>query len=402
MNGRTAAIVAWAALAIELLLMVTAQVLDAGATVPIELDTAIPNLFFVSIVGFGALGALILTRQPTNRYGWLMSAIAFVHALGYFAAGLAGYLLYRDPTPLSGGVVAVWFFVSSAPVHYVPSVTLVFLLFPDGRLPSRRWRPLAVLTLISLVLASVGVAMLDGPFPVFPAFTNPFGVPGPLPITLVGIGTILGSICVAGSVASLLARYRSASAIERQQLKWIFYGAAASLVVMVAVLGLGLPVTSAATYLSAATVVLAAAAGVAILRYHLFDIDLLINRTLVYGITTTGIAAAFLVGIVVLQALVRPFTGGSEIAVAGSTLASLGLVGPVRRWAQDGVDRRFYRARFDSVRTVDEFAVRLRDQVDLDAVRGDLLSTVAQTMQPTHASVWLRLPTRNDSRTPVA
>lgn len=402
MNGRTAAIVAWAALAIELLLMVTAQVLDAGVTVPIELDTAIPNLFFVSIVGFGALGALILTRQPTNRYGWLMSAIAFVHALGYFAAGLAGYLLYRDPTPLSGGVVAVWFFVSSAPVHYVPSVTLVFLLFPDGRLPSRRWRPLAVLTLISLVLASVGVAMLDGPFPVFPAFTNPFGVPGPLPITLVGIGTILGSICVAGSVASLLARYRSASAIERQQLKWIFYGAAASLVVMVAVLGLGLPVTSAATYLSAATVVLAAAAGVAILRYHLFDIDLLINRTLVYGITTTGIAAAFLVGIVVLQALVRPFTGGSEIAVAGSTLASLGLVGPVRRWAQDGVDRRFYRARFDSVRTVDEFAVRLRDQVDLDAVRGDLLSTVAQTMQPTHASVWLRLPTRNDSRTPVA
>ena len=402
MNWRTAATVAWAALATELALMVAAQAMDAGVALPIELDTTIPNVFFVSIVSFGALGALILTRQPANRYGWLMSAIAFVHVLGYFAAGVAGYLLYRDATPAPGGVGAAWFFVSSAPVHYVPSVTLVFLLFPDGRLPSRRWRPLVELTLISLVVATIGVATLDGPLAVFPAVTNPFGVPGPVPLALVGIGTVLGAICVAGSVASLLARYRSASAIERQQLKWIFYGSAASLVVTVAVLGLGLPVTSAATYLSVATVILAAAAGVAILRYHLFDIDLLINRTLVYGITTTGIAVAFLVGIAVLQALMRPFTGGSEIAVAGSTLASLGLVGPVRRWAQDGVDRRFYRARFDSARTVDEFAVRLRDQVDLDAVRGDLLATVAQTMQPTHASIWLRLPSRHDSRTPAA
>jgi len=401
-TGRTGATVAWAAFAIELVLMVAAQVLDGGLTLPIELDTTIPNVFFLSIVSFGALGALILTRQPTNRYGWLMTAIAFVHTLGYFAAGLAGYLLYRDATPAPGGVGAAWFFVWSAAVHYVPSATLVFLLFPDGRLPSRRWRPLAVLTLISLVVAPIGVATLEGPLAVFTAFSNPFGVPGPLPLALVGIGTILGAICVAGSVASLFARYRSAAGVERQQLKWILYGAAASLVVAVVVLGLGVPVTSAATYLSVATVVLAVAAGVAILRYHLFDIDLLINRTLVYGITTGGIAASFVIGIIVLQTLVRPFTGGSEIAVAGSTLASLGLVGPVRRWAQDGVDRRFYRARFDSARTVDDFAVRLRDQVDLDAVRVDLLTTVAQTMQPSHASVWLRTPGRNDSRTPVA
>jgi len=401
-RGRTGATVAWAALATELVLMVAAQVLDAGLTLPIELDTTIPNVFFVSIVSFGLLGALILTRQPTNRYGWLMSGIAFVHVLGYFAAGLAGYLLYRDASPAPGGVVVAWFFVWSAAIHYVPSTTFVFLLFPDGRLPSQRWRPLAVLTLISLLAAPLGVATLEGPLAVFSAFTNPFGVPGPVPLALVGIGTILGAICAVGSVASLLARYRSASAIEKQQLKWILYGGAASLVVAVAVLGLGIPITSAATYLSVATVVLAAAAGVAILRYHLFDIDLLINRTLVYGITTTGIAAAFLVGIVVLQALARPFTGGSEIAVAGSTLASLGLVGPVRRWAQGGVDRRFYRARFDSARTVDEFAVRLRDEVDLDAVRRDLLATVALTMQPTHTSVWLRVPTRNDSRTRAA
>jgi len=236
MKGRTAATVAWAALAIEVVLMVASQVLDAGLTLPIELDTTIPNVFFLSIVSFSALGALILTRQPTNRYGWLMSAIAFVHLLGYFAAGLAGYLLYRGVTPAPGGVGAAWFFVWSAAVHYVPSTTLVFLLFPDGRLPSPRWRPLALLTLISLVVAPIGVATLEGPLAVFPAFTNPFGVPGPVPLALVGIGTILGAICTVGSVASLLARYRSASAIERQQLKWILYGAAASLVVAVVVL----------------------------------------------------------------------------------------------------------------------------------------------------------------------
>jgi len=227
-----------------------------------------------------------------------MSAIAFVHVLGYFAAGLAGYLLYRDASPAPGGVGAAWFFVWSSAVHYVPSVTLVFLLFPDGRLPSRRWRPLAVLTLISLVVAPTGVATLEGPLAVFPAFSNPFGVPGPVPLALVGIASILGAICAVGSVASLFARYRSAAGVERQQLKWILYGAATSLVAVVVVLGLGIPVTSAATYVSGATVVLAAAAGVAILRYHLFDIDLLINRTLVYGITTSGIAAAFLTGIV--------------------------------------------------------------------------------------------------------
>jgi hypothetical protein len=132
------------------------------------------------------------------------------------------------------------------------------------------------------------------------------------------------------------------------------------------------------------------AVAIAPLREHLYDIDALINRALVYGATTASIAIAFFSGIVVLQALLRPVTGGSEIAVAASTLASVALVQPLRKRAQSFVDRRFYRSRYDAARTLDEFSVRLRDEVDLDAVRAELVGVVRDTVQPTHAGVWLR------------
>jgi len=310
--------------------------------------------------------------------------------IGRSGAAAAAYLLYRDPAPLPGGVGLAWFFVWSATLHYAPSVTLVFLLFPNGRLPSPRWRPLEVLTAIAFVVAPMRVARLEGPIAVFDRLQKPFGVPGPLPLALVGSATILAAICSVGSIASLIVRYRAALGVERQQLKWILYGGATSVVAIAFILALGIPLTAATTVITAATVVLAAAAGVAILRYHLYDIDLLINRTLVYGLTTTGLAIAFFAGIVVLQTLLRPITGGSEVAVAASTLGSVALGGPLRRRAQAAVDRRFYRSRFDAARTVDEFTVRLRDQVDLDALRSDLLRTAADTMHPAQAGVWLR------------
>ncbi|MDQ6857825.1 MAG: hypothetical protein M3Z65_02395 [Chloroflexota bacterium] len=390
MSWRAARTLAWGALGLDVLVMIGAAVIDRDLVGPVDLVTSLPNVFFASIVSFGLLGALIITRQPANRYGWLMSAIAFIHALGYGAAAAGADLLYRDPAPRPGGVGLAWFFVWSATLHYAPSVTLVFLLFPNGRLPSPRWRPLAVLTAIAFVVAPVGVATLDGPLPVFDGVLNPFGVPGPLPLALVGSATILAAICAVGSITSLFVRYRGARGVERQQLKWILYGGATSVVAIGVILGLGIPLTAATTVITGASVVLAAAAGVAILRYHLYDIDLLINRTLVYGLTTAGLGAAFFAGIVILQTVLRPITGGSEIAVAAATLGSVALGGPLRRRAQAGVDRRFYRSRFDAARTVDDFSARLRDQVDLDALRADLLHTAADTMQPAHAGVWLR------------
>ncbi|HEV2010825.1 MAG TPA: hypothetical protein VGS17_07355 [Candidatus Limnocylindria bacterium] len=391
MNRRTAAALAWAALGFELLVVVMGAIVKAvGPTTPFELDTQLVNVFALSIVAFGLLGALIVTRRPENRLGWVFTAIAFVHALGYLAAVLAGYLVYRGPTPEPVGVMLAWLFIWSANLHYVPSGTFVFLLFPDGRLPSRRWRSVVVLTLASTVGLAVATATLPGPFVVFTDIQNPFGVEGPLPLALAGVSFFIGGGCALASVASLFVRYRSAAGVERQQLKWFLYGGAITVGTVMVIIALGIPLSSATYLASGATIVIAAAAAVAIFRYHLYDIDLLINRTLVYGLTTGGLALAFFALVVALQTLLRPFTGGSELAVAGSTLGSVALFQPLRRRAQAGVDRRFYRSRYDAGRTVDDFTVRLRDEVDLEAVRADLLDAVGETMRPIHASLWLR------------
>jgi hypothetical protein len=382
---------AWAALAFELVVIVAGAVFKVfGPPLPPQLDTDLVNIFSLSIIAFGLFGALIVTRHPENRLGWVFTAIAFVHSLGYLATTLAGYLIYARPTPEPTGVLLAWIFIWSANLHYVPSGTFVFLLFPDGRLPSRRWRPVVWLALASMVGLAVGTATLAGPLFVFTDIQNPFGVAGPLPLALAGASFVTGGICAVASVASLFVRYRRASGVERQQLKWFLYGGAILVATFMVIIGLGMTITSATYLASGATIVIAAVAAVAIFRYHLYDIDLLINRTLVYGLTTGGLAVAFIVLVGALQALLHPFTGGSELAVAGSTLGSVALFQPLRTRAQAGVDRRFYRARYDASRTVDDFSVRLRDEVDLEAVRAGLLDAVGKTVRPIHASLWLR------------
>ena len=395
MSRRTRARLAWAALGFDVAVIVTGAVVAAiGPTPPVELTTQLVNVFSVSIVAYGLLGALIATRRPDNRLGWVFSGIAFVHSISYLCAVLAAYLIYRGPEPAPAGVLLGWTFIWTANLHYVPSGTLVFLLFPDGRLPSSRWRAVLWLTVASMAGLAVATALLPGPLVVFTSVENPFGVAGALPLALAGISFLVGGGCAIASVGSLFVRYRRANGIERQQIKWYLYGGAVATAAVVAIIALGLPLASATVLSSEATIIIAAAAAVAIFRHHLYDIDQLINRTLVYAITTGGLAIAFFGSVVVLQSLLSTLTGGSELSVAASTLGTLALGGPVRRRAQDGVDRRFYRSRFDAARTVDEFTVRLRDQVDLDAVRADLIRTVHQTVQPTHARVWLRGPVR--------
>ena len=391
MKRRAAAALAWAALGFDVLVIVGSAVLKAvGPPLPLDLVTDVLNVFAFSIMAFGLLGALIVTRRPDNRLGWVFTAIAFVHSLGYLAAALAGYLIYRGPTPEPAGVVLAWAFIWAANLHYVPSGTFVFLLFPDGHLPSRRWRLVVVLTFASMAGLAIATAMLPGPLLVFTDVQNPFGVDGPLPLALAGGSFLIGGGCGVASVASLFVRYRGAAGVERQQIKWFLYGGALAIATFPVIVGLGVPITSATYIVSGATIVIAAAAAVAIFRYHLYDIDLLINRTLVYGVTTGGLALAFFALVVALQALLHPVTGGSELAVAGSTLGSVALFQPIRQRAQTAVDRRFYRSRYNAGRTVDDFSVRLRDEVDLEAIRAGLLDAVRKTMRPTHASVWLR------------
>ncbi len=351
----------------------------------------------VSLLATTIVGVTIAVRRPGNPIGWIFSWLAFVIAT-YLAAG--GYAIHDTvvaPGSLPGGEWAAWF-RNWADRCVAGLVLLAFLLFPTGRLASPRWRPALALPPL-VVLGMAARAFVPGPMD-FLGMPNPVGLEWvPLSVNggyTGGIPAIVGSLV---AVAQLATRFRAAGAVEREQIKWLTLPVIALIVALIATVvtlasgestlgGVNGPVISALYAL--VELLLPICMGIAVLRYRLYDIDVLINRALVYGATTAGIALSFLAGIVVLQALLRPLTSGSEVAVAASTLLSFALFQPLRRRMQGGVDRRFYRSRYDAARTLDVFSARLRDEVALDAVRLDLLDAVRDTVQPAHASIWLR------------
>jgi hypothetical protein len=212
---------------------------------------------------------------------------------------------------------------------------------------------------------------------------------------LVRVGGVLLSAGLVGAGASLIVRYRRARTEERLQLKWVVYAGCAALVMVLVSVFLFTqpqPLRSLFQPFTLAPLLIPIAAAIAILRYRLYDIDLVIERTLVYGAVSATLAATYIAAVVLLQALLRPVTGGSEVAIALSTLLVVALFQPIRRRAQDAVDRRFYRARYDAARTIDAFSARLRGDVELDSVRADLIAVIHETIHPAHASVWLRRP----------
>ena len=374
-----------------------------GGTDGTEPAFTLDNLFnALSLGAITAVGLVIAVRRPANPIGWTFGALGFLLALFLAAGGYAICALIIAPGSLPGGEWAAWFRhwgdrSSSA------LLLLLFLLFPNGRLASPRWRPALVLPPVVAIGFFVGRALYQGPLP-FLRIANPLGVAWVPRLAddgvFGGVPLILGGIVAA---AQLAVRYRRAGGAEREQIRWLAVPVLALVVALIATVttfllgipadvGVNGPVVSA--LFAVAEFLLPVCMGIAILRYRLYDIDVLINRALVYGATTAGIAAAFFGGIVLLQAVLRPITSGSELAVAASTLASVALFQPLRRGMQEIVDRRFYRSRYDAGRTVDEFSVRLRDQVALEAVRADLIAVVGTTLQPAHASVWLRERTR--------
>jgi hypothetical protein len=269
---------------------------------------------------------------------------------------------------------------------------IMILLFPSGRPPTVRWWPVAWLAIASTLLFAatdaLGAYLAAGPP------ESPFGTP--ILRESLGwaslVGALLWAVTLVAAIASLVVRFRRSRGAERQQLKW--FACAAAVVVFFQLVGLVVyvapipPVISSLTTLSWGLLPLSAA--IAILRYRLYDIDVVIERTLVYGVVTVLLGATYVTTVVVLQGLLRPLTEGSEIAVAMSTLFVVALFQPIRRRAQDAIDRRFYRARYDAARTIDAFSVRLRRDVDLDSVRTDLIAVIHDTIHPAHASVWLR------------
>jgi hypothetical protein len=358
---------------------------------------------------FPLVGALIASRRPENSIGWIFLADGLFWALTNTSDYYGVYgVVSPGSVPFAVGVagINVWL--------WVPAIgllgTYVFLLFPDGRPPSGRWRPLAWLSGVTIVLTSIVVGLTPGPMLHLGGVRNPFGVEGSLwlgaaPYVLVP----LFLSCMLLSAFSLVLRYRRSSGVERQQIKWIALAASfIGLLYLVAMIGsfvvpqetwfaagspLWLILLEGAALLS--FTVVPVAVGFAILRYRLYDIDLLINRTLVYGSLTATLIALYFGGVATAQAIFRALTGQEQqpqLAVVVSTLVIAAVFNPLRRRIQSFIDRRFYRKKYDAAKTLESFSAKLRDETDLESLNAELLSVIRETMQPEHLSVWLREP----------
>ncbi len=379
---------AWSLAAVALSMMVAGVALTAvadGAVSGVDIGlTAV-------LLTFPVVGALVASRQPGNAIGWLFCAAGTL--LG--AASLAqGYAEVALPDGRPGAVWAAWLsgWLYLAPVFGLPS--LLFLLFPDGRPLRPRWRVAVWVATVAVVLQSVGTALrpgelLDAPVP---GIENPLGVSGAeLPE---GLGWALGLLSLLLATTSLTLRFRRARGVERVQLTWfvsaavVFAVSTMAAVVIWTVEG-DLPEVAQLLLLAAYSTI-PLASGIAILRHRLYDIDVVIKRTLVYGSLTALLLVTYLGLVLVFRLVLSPVTGDTDLAVAGSTLAVAALFRPLRARTQGVVDRRFYRERYDAARTLEEFASRLRDQLDLGALGTDLRLVVRQTMAPAHVSLWLR------------
>jgi hypothetical protein len=367
--------------------------------VGLHLEETFPFVFMQ--LSLCAVGAAVAWRQPRNPIGWLLSAAGLAAGVEFLAAGYMTYgLLSEGGLPWAD--VVSWFWSWGASLIGLCVVPVLFI-FPDGHLRSRQARVGIVLGVLATVAIALVISPRAGPMLGIRFAENPFGWREGarlLDVALV-IPFALGLTSFALGASALRTRYRSANDLERQQLKWLFGGIAlwvATYTISAPTFfsdAFGVAVDPVVPYLGrlGAAVgfsIVPVVIGIAILRYRLYDIDVLINRTLVYGATSATIAATFFLGIVALTQLMRPLTSGSEFAIAASTLVSFALFHPIRLRVQDAVDRRFDRSRYDASRTLDGFADRLRDEVDLDALRADLMGAVRETMAPAHASLWLR------------
>jgi hypothetical protein len=369
-----------------------------GYRTPLVLDFWALLLF----MSFATAGALVASRQPGNAIGWIFCYLGIAFSLTVAGEEYALYALVTEPSLLPGGEGLAWLAsLLDRPIAFAV-LALVFLLFPEGRLLSRRWRLVVWLDLIAVVCL-VAWALEPGPFGNLELVrvANPFGVEGLAALLgkleMVGLFMTL-AVAVAGAI-SLVLRFRRARGVERQQLKWFAFSG----VVFCAVFAIGpvlwyLPEFAgtewiwAVLFLSAASTI-PVAVGIAIMRYRLYEIDLLINRTLVYGALTATLALVYFGGIATTEAIFRALTGQEQqpqLAIVVSTLVIAALFNPLRRRIQAFIDRRFYRRKYDAIKILEAFSASLRDETDLEALSDDLAGVVKETMQPVHVSLWLR------------
>jgi hypothetical protein len=399
MSHPTAARVAWSLCALSLALTALGLLLLAQ-------NLSHPSAYLydywldntIGAISFAPVGALIAARRPANPLGWLMCLYGVALSVGHFSSQYAIYALLAQPNSLPAGQAMAW--ISS---WILPPIigfqVFSFFLFPTGRLPSGRWRSLAWLTVAFVVAGVVSSAFSFGANAGLGSVRNPLGKEGFSTVYEIVLTFMLPILYIAVAT-SLFVRLRRATGVERQQIKWFAYAAAANIggVVLAYMIpdtidtplwfdrvGFALNI--------AVTPTIPIAIGIAILRYRLYEIDTIINRTLVYGSLTATLAAVYFGGVAATQAIFRAFTGQEhepQLAIVVSTLLIAALFNPLRRYIQGLIDRRFYRRKYDAARTLEAFSARLRDETDLDALCEDLTSAVKETMQPAHLSLWLR------------
>ena len=395
-RGRSAAFTALACLSA----CVLATVAELVYSLSIE---AAPDLFLVAMLAFPFVGALVASRQPSNSVGWILLGVGLAWSLPSLLSVYGDYGL-EQPGTLPRPDIAIALYEPT----WIPPIglmgTFLILLFPDGHLPSARWRKLAWLSAAAMTLSFVVFLFAPTNFEGsgYPEVENPLGIESLRPVLEAAFGVIaLIPVCIAGSAAGLIQRFRRARGRERLQLKWLAAagGAVASMYLMFvaailpSIFSGGEPPAWTGPFGRIAAfsfVLIPIAIGAAILRHRLYDIDLIINRTLVYGLLTATLTGAYLLVVTLLQSILRPVTGPSELAVAGSTLAVAALFRPARVRIQAFIDRRFFRSKYDAARTVEAFTARLRGEIDLEAMTEELAIVVRNTLEPTHLSLWLR------------
>jgi len=368
------------------------------------LDDVVGMVLNVGFGAFAVVGALLVAKRSTNLIGWIMAAIAFMVAIFNAGGAYATYVMVTRGQPDALAVVGAWtancywFVMLALALFYLP------MLFPDGRLLSRRWLPVAVVAGIAASGFVLPRAFMDTlPLNEAPGYEidNPIGIEGVGSVENLPIfGVLLNGLLViafVGTAASVVVRFRRSRGVERLQMKWFVYVSVVfvggSILTSVIGVATGLRWLEQFSFVLSmvALVGLPIAVGIAILRYRLYDIDVVINRTLVYGLLTLLLALMYFGGIVLLQRVFVLLTGQqSTLAVVASTLLIAALFNPLRGRIQAFIDRAFYRRKYDARKTLETFSERLRDETDLEALNSEVVEVVRETIQPAHVSVWLR------------
>lgn len=369
------------------------------------LDNVEGVMFDVGFGAFAAVGALLVARRPSNAIGWIMASIGLMVPIFTTGAAYAAYVMATRGQPNALAVFGAWcanwfwFVMLALALIYLP------MLFPDGRLLSRRWLPGAVIGGIGALgvalLGALADTLTGGDAPDY-RIDNPIGIEGlgePTNLPIFVVLEVLFAVGVGGAAASVVIRLRRSRGVERRQLEWfayvtvLFFGGSMLAGVISDATGIGWLGRSSFMLSVVGLVFLPIAVGIAVLRYRLYDIDLIINRTLVYGPLTATLALVYFGGVATTESVFRALTGQNQqpqFAIVVSTLAIAALFSPLRRRIQAFMDRRFYRSTYDARKTLEAFSAKLRDETDLDALDAELVGVIRETMQPEHVSLWLR------------